>query len=339
MLGLSVMKIVFISNQMSCGGESALNSIIDHARLNNDEVYVLSNGFIKNFFNLFRIQSIKPNTIHVHGWNVAFSMFFLRFFLSRDTSLLLTIDTPPFSTYQRIASIITNIFDHVFVSSRTVQYQLLSIYNIKSFYIPNGYTKPYLEDIKPRVFGLRENQYGVILSQSLDTITRIAKAYASAKSKKKLVIFAQNPSKDLQRIIKIYPFITPFSLPLTSRGAQSITRASSFVILEDETYSPLLLQAMDTDRIILSSTNSYLEEILGTTGFYYSPTDTDHLIFLLKQASKTLLKPKYASSTRAQRHFTWEKIGQEYDHFYSRKTIKTVPFDSLVPKSYFQNSL
>ncbi|MEO6077750.1 MAG: hypothetical protein ABIP54_03110 [Candidatus Andersenbacteria bacterium] len=333
------MKILFISHSTSQEAKNHIDAIMTQARHNNYETKLLSNGFINYFFSIFRIYSFKPNTIHVHGWNCAFSLFFLRFLLPSHTSLLLTVNTSPIGIYQKFASIITNMFDHVFASSRTVQYQLLSIYNIKSFYIPNGYTKPYLEDIKPRIFGLRENQYGVILSQSLDTITRIAKAYASAKSKKKLVIFAQNPSKDLQRIIKIYPFITPFSLPFESRGAQSIVRKASFVILEDQSYSPLLLQAMDMDRVIIASTNPYIEEILGTTGFYYASADIDHLAYLLKQASKGLLKPKYSSSTRAQHHFTWEKAGLEYDHFYTKKITKLVPFDSLVPKSYFQSAL
>jgi len=334
-----VMKIIFLGQPTPASQE--LNRI-EHLAVQaiaNGHAVVPYYGFIKNIIGILAMRMTKPNTIHVHGWNTAILFVFLQLFAARDTVRIWTIERIPSTNssfqeriFQYFISMLAPSFSQICVPTRTLQYRLLSLYGIKAFYIPDGYTEPVLQDIQPREYGLRNNQYGMILSQSIDAITHIAQAYSDSQSKKKLVILSRYSSPDIKKLTKSYPFITPISLPATSRGAQSMVRSAGFVVMCEPAYSPLLLQAMDTNRVVIATTNPLHEEILGTTGFYYQEQDMTHLAQLLQKAAKGVPMPKYSPSTRAKHHFLWEKTGLEYEHFYGRKTTKLVPFDSLIAK-------
>ncbi|MCE9643301.1 MAG: hypothetical protein K8Q97_03210 [Candidatus Andersenbacteria bacterium] len=339
------MKILFIGNPQQQQEKNRMNALIAQTSQNGHIVSDQYNGFIKNILAILSIPFTKTNTIHVHTFQGAMLLNFLQFMVPNQTTMTWTLSSlPTFSShfqtklFQVYLQFLTKLFDRIVAPTRTLQYQLLAIYGIKSLYIPDGYTKPILNDIQPRQYSLRNNQFGVILSNSIDTISSIAKLYKAVKSKKKLVVFCESPSKEFKKLLKDYPFVTPFALPMTSRGAQSIVRTAGFVIIDDPSFSPLLLQAMDANRVVIATTSPYIEEILGTAGFYYHIDDTAHLSDLMQKSVKNALIPKYSPSLRATHHFTWEKTGLEYEHVYMRKTIKYVPFDSIISKKAFQTA-
>ena len=339
------MKILFVGNPQEQQEKNRIEALIAQASQNGHIVLGQYNGFIKNILAIIGSAATKPNTIHVHTFQGAILLNFLQLFVPNQTTMIWTLSSlPTFSLhlqtilFQVFLQFLTKLFDRIVAPTRTLQYQLLALYGIKSLYMPDGYTKPILSDIQPREYGLRNNQFGVILSNSIDTISSIAKLYKAVKSKKKLVVFCESPSKEFKKLLKDYPFITPFILPMTSRGAQSIVRTAGFVIIDDPSFSPLLLQAMDANRVVIATTSPYIEEILGTAGFYYHADDTAHLSDLMQKSVKNELLPKYNPSLRAMHHFTWEKTGLEYEHAYIRKTIKYVPFDSIISKKAFQTA-
>lgn len=322
------MHITFIGDTTT---SPSIENLAELSKKNGYEVSI--HGSTKNIFTIFTTMRSNTNTIHVHGWNAGFFISFFRFCIPRTTTLTLTVNSLPTGTYRRFARRVANTFDKVVVSSRTIQYQLLLINEIQSLYIPNGYTEPLLNDIEPRIFGLRNNQYGVILSQSLREIEGIMAAYTTTGSKKKMVIFGNNPSPECKKLLKKYPLLTLADLPSSSRGAQSLVRRAGFVLVPNTSYEALLLQAMDANRTIIASTSPFIEEILGTTGFYYSSDDFAHIERLLALASRGELEPKYSPALRAKHHFSWGHVWDQYEHLYTRKTVKLVPFDSLVRKA------
>lgn len=339
------MKILFISNPTTESDAVRINTLVAQASRNGHTILGPYNGFIKNILAILSTPWTLPNTIHVHGLHSAFLFVLLRFFAPEFTTTIWTVSTLPaihthlkqalFAVFLRF---LTSSFDRICSPTRTLQYELLAIYGIHSLYIPDGYTEPILYDIQPREYGLRNNQYGVILTNSLETISQVSKLYKATKSKKKLVIFCDTPSLEFKKLLKEYAFLIILPLPPSSRGAQSVVRTAGFVVLDDPTFSPLLLQAMDANRVVIATTSPYIEEILGTAGFYYHTDDTAHLSDLLQKSTKNQLVPKYSPSLRAKHHFTWEKTGLEYEHAYMRKTTTYVPFDSLIAKNPFQTT-
>ncbi|HSX24795.1 MAG TPA: hypothetical protein VLG69_02430 [Candidatus Andersenbacteria bacterium] len=333
------MKIIFLGNVASYEGKTRLEELRKQLYQNGHEI-IEQYGFTKVIIAILGSRITNPNTIHVHSLRSAFLVAILRVAIPQRTTAIWTLDTIPEMSsslkktiFRYFISFISSSFNQLCVPTRTLQYRLLADYGIKSLYIPDGYTKPILKDVQPREYGLRINQYGVLFSQSLDAVNQIAEVYKATKSKKKLVIFSRNPSPEFKKLIKQYAFITPISLPFDSRGAQSIVRSAGFLVMCDPLFSPLLLQAMDTNRVVIATTNPLHEEILGTTGFYFHKDDALHLQDLLQKATKDMLLPKYSPSIRAKHHFTWEKTGIEYEQLYTRKIAKLVPFDSVLSKS------
>ncbi len=266
----------------------------------------------------------KPDTIHVHGWKAGLALRFVLPFL-KNTSTVWTIATLPTISnsvlqwlFQKTLPQITKKFDSICTPNRTIQYHLLATSSVKSEYIPDGYTMPVLPDIRPATYGLRKEQYVVVLATHSDDIKQIAKIYKTLKTKKKLVLFSN----------KTYAGYKSINLPMMSRGAQSLVRQAACVISTDPSYNSLALQAMDSGRMIIATTDPLHEELFGTTAKYYVCDDLIQLKTLLQQG---ILKHPLntAAKTRAKNHFSWEKIGQEYMRVYKHSKAVLVPFDSV----------
>lgn len=263
----------------------------------------------------------RPDTIVVQDWKAALVLRPFLLLLQKTCAVWVIDDMPP-----RFATRIASGFDQFCATSRTVQYRLLTQYNVTSTYIPDGYTVPELVDISSKTVGLTKEKYAVALTQDKKEIQRIARAFAATKTRKKLVVFGAGKSSAK---------ITYIHAPLTSRLATSIVRQAGIVITADSAQSPLLLQAMDAGRHIIATTDSLHEELLGVTAKYYAPTDYKQLTTLLKDGFKTLSANRPAL-LRAKHHFTWNKIGQEYERAYKHKKAILVPFDSIVRKASFK---
>ncbi len=273
---------------------------------------------------------INPDTIHVHGWNVGILLRTVAFLLPKTTIICTISELPKFSNplfrslFQRFLPFITAGFDSICTTSRTVQYRLLTSYNLKSEYVPDGYVEPILDDIRPAVYGLRKNQYGVVFAKNPEQLQKINRTYKQLKTRQKLVLFTD----------RTYTGFTSINLPTTSRAAQSLVRQAGFVIAADPSHSPLALQAMDSGRTIIATTDSLHEELFGTTAKYYPDNDWAQLLNLIKIA----LKPhsvNVQAQIRAKNHFSWNKTAQEYMRIYRHSKATLVPFDSIIRRNSF----
>lgn len=189
-----------------------------------------------------------------------------------------------------------------------------------------GIRRQSLQMYPQKTAGLTKEKYAVALTQNGKEIQRIARAFAAAKTRKKLVVFGTGKSSAK---------ITYVDAPLTSRMANSLVRQAGIIIAANPAHSPLLLQAMDAGRQIIATTNSLHEELLGVTASYYMATDYKQLTVLIKDGFKALVANRPAL-LRAKHHFTWNKIGQEYERAYKHKKAILVPFDSIVSKASFK---
>lgn len=317
-------------------GSSAIRTeaLASEAVKNGHTVTVASEKLHRIIFSCIAALSIRPDTIHVHGWKAASMLRLVLSFLPNTVALWTIPSLPSIPNtagqliFQRILMYIAGGFDSICTSSRTVQYLLLATYSLKSEYIPDGYNTPVLPDIRPAVFALRKEQYGVAFAQNIAQIKQISAVYKALKSTKKLVIFSKEKHAGLIQL----------DLPLTSRGAQSLVRQAAFIVSSHPAYSLLLLQAMDAGRTIIATTDSLHEELLGTTAQYYAENDSTQLQKLLKEAIKTRTT-NTSAQLRAKNHFSWEKIGQEYMKAYRHSKAVLVPFDSIIPKNSFQRAV
>lgn len=265
---------------------------------------------------------IRPDTIVVQNWKAAILLHPLLAFLPH-TCAVWTIESLPIFPFQRVLKYvlprIASGFDEVCVTSRTVQYRLITMYGMKTTYIPDGYTVPRLADTRLASVGLTSGKYVVALAQDKKEIQRIVRAFAAAKTRKKLVVFGTGRSSAK---------VTYIAAPLSSRLASSIVRQAGVVLGTNPLYTPLLLQAMDAGRQIIATTDSLHEELLGVTAQYYSPNDAKQLTALIKHAFASPSINR-AAMLRAKHHFTWNTVGKEYERVYKHSKAVAVPFDSI----------
>ncbi len=266
----------------------------------------------------------RPDTIVVQDWKAALIMRPLLLFLQKTCAVWVIDEIPP-----RFAARIASGFDQICATSRTVQYRLLTQYSVTSAYIPDGYTVPELTEISLKTIGLKKEKYAVALTQDTKEIQRIARAFAAAKTRKKLVVFGTGKSSAK---------VSYIDAPLTSRLATSIVRQAGIIIAADPAQSPLILQAMDAGKQIIATTDSLHEELLGVTAKYYASTDYKQLTMLIKDSFKAFLANR-PGALRAKHHFTWDKAGQEYERAYRHKKTVLVPFDSIIRKESLKIAL
>lgn len=279
-------------------------------------------GYLYALLSCIAALWIRPDTIVVQGWNAALILRILSPFLPHTCAILIVEDLP----VRFLCSFIASGFEQVCSTSRTIQYMFVTAYNLKTTYIPDGYTPMQLPDIATKQFGLQQGKYAVLFAQDIKEIRRVARTFAAAKTRKKLVVFGTGKSSPKITYIDIHP---------TSRTAISLVHQAGVVIAADPLYSPLLLHAMDAGKQIIATADSLHEELLGVTARYYLHRDYKHLTELVKTAFKQPAA-NTAARLRATHHFTWDKIGQEYERVYKHSRAIPVPFDSVVPKESFK---
>lgn len=292
-------------------------------------------GYLYTLLSCIATLFIRPDTIVVHGWKAAILMRPLLLLLPKVCAVWIIDSLPVIQSpvtqkmFGFILPLISSGFDQICVTSRTIQYRILTSYSIKTTYIPDGYMAPDLADISPRAVGLTKEKYAILLTQDKKEIQRIARSFASAKTRKKLVAFGNGKSSS---------HITYIDASLMSRLITSLVRQAGVVIAADPAYSPLLLQAMDAGRQIIATTDSLHEELLGVTAHYYASNDYKQLAMLIKD-SFTARSANRPAALRAKNHFTWSKIGQEYERAYKHKKAILVPFDSIIRKTSFKTAV
>lgn len=290
-------------------------------------------GWLYLLLSFLRIAYQQPSVIHVQGWQAAIIVVAGAWLLPTDTTLTLTIDTLPKSFYANISARLAELFDAVTVSTHSLQYQLLSLYNIRTQYIPDGYTPPLLPSIKPSRYGLKRGLYGVALTNTIESLQAVSNAYASIHSRKKLVIIGIQPSQAKQAYLqKKYPFLYFPPQSTTPRALYSIMQAAAFTVFADD-LTPLhhLLLVMDAETPIITINHPPYQETLGTHGTYYHKDQIDDLAPTIRKAlnkSSKLTEQATQARIRAQKHFQWHRIAPEYTSLYAYKR-QAVPIDSV----------
>lgn len=266
-------------------------------------------GWVYLIFSLLYLLAQRPDVIHVHTWPAALLLSLTRW-LFPNARVIWTIDVLRSSKYGlRITSYgLQN--TTLTTPSRTLQYQLLTEYELRATYIPDGYHESAAPDIELNHFGLKKGQYCLAVGKSDAALRWVKKTYKGAKTHKKLVVLT----------------------PATPRARRTLMKNTAAVIIADETVSTSdLLEAMHNRRAIIAPTYPLYQEILATTGQYYAPRDATGLIQAINNvASDTKAQKSWgdAAAPRARRHFTWPRLAEEYSVLYA-PAVKAVPLDSV----------
>lgn len=271
----------------------------------------------------------KPAVIHLTNWHYApFVRLFA--FLSPNSTYVWTIDHLNSQFNRFISWQAYGAFDVITTPKRSIQYSLLTSRNIRATYIPNGYTPPGIRDIPASKYNLRKGQFCVVIPSNTNELEVIAKAYREVNTRKKLVVLIDSKiqTKHLKRR---FPFIQ-FLLYPHGRAALSLIRQAGVVITSIADHR--LLQAMNANRpVVTIGSNPTVAEVAGTTTQTISVDDYENLKNVLERTVKN--PKKYASpvekaAKRAQNHFTWSRISEDYFAAYRSTHAKKVPMDSLI---------
>lgn len=275
-------------------------------------------GFLHVLLSLISLYRLQPDVVHVHGWKAAALTRFATL-ISPESTFIWTIASIPSSKPSRaklVLRIAAPVFDAISTPSRTVQYLLLTQYNVRAAYVPDGYTEPVVANIPLKHFGLRKNQkYILATARSQQDRNWIQRSHKKAKLRNALVFLddaVQHPS---------------------DRARASLIRQAQLVIYADSNTSTAdILQAMAGGRTIIATLEPIKQEILGTSALFVKRFDTKGLADALQKTSKT---PQNAhASKRAQAHFTWNRILEEYLTLYHYPVVRRVPIDSIRSRSW-----
>ena len=276
----------------------------------------------------------QPEVAHLHSWRAA-ALLGIAALLSPETTFVWTIDTLP-QRRQFIARLIArqgrNVCDIVTVPTRVLQYRALTSYNLSTHYIPDGYQPPALKDLPLKNFNLRKNQYAVLLATSPGSIRRAVRAYATLKTAKKLVILT-DPAVPWQRLLNKKSFVR-FVGAKTGRQLSTLIRnAHAVIAYPEQTELAPLLQAMDSGRRIIVAHQPLFQETLGLTATYFNPLKNRDAADAFKFGLSSNSRGGKAR-TRAQHHFTWQRIVPEYLALYRHQELAIVPLDSARQLAY-----
>ena len=274
------------------------------------------------------LWKIKPDVVHVNSWLTA-SIVRIAALLCPETTYVWTVSHIPHN--RLISSLIAwqarAAFDAISTPSRNLQYKLLVTFGLRVTYIPDGYIQPQLDDIPAKRWGLRKGLYLFSTAKTYKDAQWILRAFKATGTKRKLVFCSSDIA--LQRIARRNKQIVclPSSM---GRSLRSLIRQAHVVIAVDNSAPvSLLLHAMDAERALIVSTNPLHEEVVGTCAYIISTGNekglTKTLLSHMKQKKNAMGK---MAAIRAQHHFKWERIAEEYGILYSYPHIKRVSVDS-----------
>jgi len=277
---------------------------------------------------LWTIWYRQPHIVHVHGSPSLIWMKLARLATEKCFFILTVSDTDSLPEDKVLAQ-----FAAVVAVSRTVQYRLLVERNVKAAYIPDGYMPVIAAPVALEHFGVRSGQYCVTTAQTYEEIKWVAQSYASAKTKKKLAVFAEDRGH-LKRLKRRYPFLL-FVGEWGMRPQLSLMSEAALVIVAHNRLSGnVLLQIMDAGRAIVAVGAPHYEEILGVTGKFVTAGDLEGLGASVRDfVGDARLQRRFGKEARlrARKHFTWENAAGQYMRLYSQPKVRSVPLDSIRP--------
>ncbi len=278
---------------------------------------------------LFYILRKRPHVVHIHTWRAVFLATLARWFL-RDMRIVWTISELPIPQF--VVKLLTTHHQLLTTTNqRSLQYRLLVEYGVRATYVPDGYHQPVVPAISAARFGLRKEQYCVALVESPTALRAIAKAYKATKTRKKLVVLGLDDTA-VKRLKRSYPFLTSYTLLITSRIRRSLLAQAAAVIVGDTTIShTVLLEAMHHQRPLIALNEPRYQEVLGTTARYWAGKRENDLTSTLKNLLGSAVSRQekgLAARIRAQHHFTWPRVMEDYEILYAPQ-VRAVLIDSV----------
>lgn len=284
----------------------------------------------------------KPDVIHVHTTRAALLVALAAWFL-RDTRVVWTIDALPTSRVQKwlLKPLTYKLQPSLTTPLRTLQYRLLVEDGVQATYIPDGYHEPIISPIASARFGLRKEQYSVALVTSLAAARFVAKAYTATKTRKKIIVIGLEKSQ-VMRLRKQFPLVslvTGDSLLVTSRIRRSLIASAAAVIIGDDTVAQtVLLETMHYERVVVALNDPRYQETLGLTARFVAPGDSVGLTKAIQAATATssvAKKRAVAAGIRAQHHFLWPRVIEDYETLYAPH-VRAVLIDSIQARPLVQ---
>lgn len=284
---------------------------------------------------LFRQQDV----VHLEGIKAAFLARFIWALLPHRTWVV-TIDQLPKRSWltRHIVRFALAINDQLTAPTRELQYRLLNEFRVQAEYVPDGIrleTRNQKLEIRELPQPLTTNKYLVLLGEDSKALRAFAKAAKQAKLKQRLAVVGEE-TPALKRLTKQFPKVKLVGA-VGNRQLRSLLAHSAGVVLVDATTpGATVLTAMSQAKPLVAVPAAHYQELLGTTARFVWPSDTPGMaVALQEQVSdrKAELKAR-AARTRAQRHFTWERIAAEYLQAYRGHELTTVPLDSVRPVKF-----
>src|SRR3989344_4864362 len=235
---------------------------------------LLPGGWVHSFLTLRVVGKAASDVVHVHGWRQAV-LAPLSVLINPEATFIWTVDTLPARVgvvYVLVARWAAKMFDVTCAPTRELQYRLLTEFGIRAQYVPDGYTPEALPPVPAAHFGLRKGQYCVLTTTDITDIRWVTKGYEQAKSRKKLVVFAEK-TPALSRPARRHPFLIFVSEAGRRVRASLIAQAAAVIVTGNETDSETVLTAMDSGVPLVVTATPLFSELVGATAPVVKPGD------------------------------------------------------------------
>lgn len=289
-------------------------------------------GFLYNLLSVWYVVRAQSDVVHAHGMQLAFIIRLMRFLLPR-TTLVLTIDSLPDLKNWLVRQYMifcAKAFTRITTPTRQLQYRLLTELGLRVTYVPDGYSESKIPMVKISRWRLQEKDYLVLLDKSVSSIRALAKIYKKSGLKTNLVVLHEKEGA-IKRLSKNYPFVKAVG-DLQGRSRQSLLAgASGVVLLDNTTPVNVVLETMNAGCPIVAVTDSTYQETLGVTGLFVKEggyADVVQTMAALLLDTSLGLKLGRMAKKRAQRHFQWDHILEEYKNAYHALNNVLIPLDS-----------
>ncbi|PIT98074.1 MAG: hypothetical protein COT71_02605 [Candidatus Andersenbacteria bacterium CG10_big_fil_rev_8_21_14_0_10_54_11] len=296
-------------------------------------------GWLYSFLEVMTIRRELPHAVHLHGWRQAFLSPLVRLAAS-EAAVVLTVDTVPASWLERRAlNRALRAVDTLTVPTRTLQARLLHEFGVSADYVPDGYLPSPLPLLPLYTYGVRKNQtYFVAYLGDLQTgalrpstLRWLYRAWRQAGMKHKVLVLADAGARG-RRLATRYPFLR-FIGDVRGRKLASVLHGAAGMLFLDTPENPTrLLQAMHEGLPVIAVTDGLLQETAGVTARFVRRGAVQDLAVEITTMFTSPHKRRYYGSRarkRAQAHFTWERIAEEYLQLYVAPFARKVPLDSV----------
>lgn len=283
-------------------------------------------GWVYTAISLLRALGKETDVVHVHGWHAAALLPFAAL-IHPSATFIWTVDTTPRNhrfARRAIVWIAARLCDAITTPTRALQYQVRLSYRVLAAYVPDGYVTPAAKDIAASHWKLRKGQYVLVVGEDTTALRNLCLAYKDTGKRKKLIILVAKVTAALKRLEKRYKFVRFIESTSARQRSSLIRQAERTLFLTNDSYEFLL--AMDAGKPMLAANHPLLQELAGTTVQFFKADDRKYLVSLFNQPAPYARRK---TKIRAQAHFTWGRVLEEYETLYHYPKVLRVPVDSI----------